>query len=225
MLSERKHPPKQRTRYRCCCCLKKNQNAPRPFVVSHIQRIGCQPEKNYFTRWPIPLVVCWTGKREQKKKSGSTPPPLPTPPPTPPTGINKSSGFRTTLNLVHFFLSRRTWLCRKCLPCSTQQLPRFPQPPRRRQYRDACSAFWTKKTRTRKKKKKKKSAILKTRERKRGVRLWRKKREFLEDFFFPFRSGSIRQTAANGRNHFDIHEVRDSYDVRDQRGKWHSCFV
>ena len=27
-------------------------------VVSHIQRIACQPEKNYFTRWPIPLVVC-----------------------------------------------------------------------------------------------------------------------------------------------------------------------
>ena len=27
-------------------------------VVSHIQRIGCQPEENYFTRWPIPLVVC-----------------------------------------------------------------------------------------------------------------------------------------------------------------------
>ena len=27
-------------------------------VVSHIQRIGCQPEKNYFTRWPVPLVVC-----------------------------------------------------------------------------------------------------------------------------------------------------------------------
>ena len=27
-------------------------------VVSHIQRIGCQPEKNYFTWWPIPLVVC-----------------------------------------------------------------------------------------------------------------------------------------------------------------------
>ena len=27
-------------------------------VVFHIQRIGCQPEKNYFTRWPIPLVVC-----------------------------------------------------------------------------------------------------------------------------------------------------------------------
>ena len=27
-------------------------------VVSHIQRIGCRPEKNYFTRWPISLVVC-----------------------------------------------------------------------------------------------------------------------------------------------------------------------
>ena len=27
-------------------------------VISHIQRIGCQPDKNYFTRWPIPLVVC-----------------------------------------------------------------------------------------------------------------------------------------------------------------------
>ena len=27
-------------------------------VVSHIQRIGCQPEKSYFTRCPIPLVVC-----------------------------------------------------------------------------------------------------------------------------------------------------------------------
>ena len=27
-------------------------------VVSHSPRIGCQPEKNYFTRWPIPLVVC-----------------------------------------------------------------------------------------------------------------------------------------------------------------------
>ena len=44
-------------------------------AVSHIQRI------NYFTRWPIPLVVCWTGNREQKRKSGSPPPspPLPSP--------------------------------------------------------------------------------------------------------------------------------------------------
>ena len=31
--------------------------------------------KNYFTRWPIPLVVCWTGKK--KNKSGSAPPPPP----------------------------------------------------------------------------------------------------------------------------------------------------
>ena len=38
-------------------CLKKILNA---VIVSHIQCIGCQPEKNYryFTRWPIPLVVC-----------------------------------------------------------------------------------------------------------------------------------------------------------------------
>ena len=34
-------------------CVKKNQN-----VVSHIQRIGCQLEKKYFTRGPTPLVVC-----------------------------------------------------------------------------------------------------------------------------------------------------------------------
>ena len=27
-------------------------------VVSNIQRTGCQPEINYFTRWPIPLMVC-----------------------------------------------------------------------------------------------------------------------------------------------------------------------
>ena len=27
------------------------------YINSHIQRIGCQPEKNYFTRWAIPLVV------------------------------------------------------------------------------------------------------------------------------------------------------------------------
>ena len=27
-------------------------------VFSYIQGIGCQPEKNYFTRWPILLVVC-----------------------------------------------------------------------------------------------------------------------------------------------------------------------
>ena len=50
----------------CCCC-----------CFSH-SAYWLPTRKNYFTRWPIPLVVCWTGKREQKKKSGSIPPP-PTP--------------------------------------------------------------------------------------------------------------------------------------------------
>ena len=53
----------------CCCCC----------CFSH-SGIGCQPEKNYFTRWPIPLVVCWTGKKRKKKKYVSAPPP-PLPPP------------------------------------------------------------------------------------------------------------------------------------------------
>ena len=51
----------------CCCCC----------CFSH-SAYWLPTRKNYFTRWPIPLVVCWTGKREQKKKSGSIPPP-PTP--------------------------------------------------------------------------------------------------------------------------------------------------
>ena len=38
------------------CGTSVSHNVPR--AVSHIQRIGCQPEKNDFTRWPIPLVVC-----------------------------------------------------------------------------------------------------------------------------------------------------------------------
>ena len=42
----------------CCCCF------------SH-SAYWLPTRKNYFTRWPIPLVVCWTGKREQKKKSGT----------------------------------------------------------------------------------------------------------------------------------------------------------
>ena len=46
-------------------------------VVSHIQRIGCQPEKKYLTRWPIPLVVCWTGKKKKEKVCQRPPPPLP----------------------------------------------------------------------------------------------------------------------------------------------------
>ena len=31
------------------------------------------PKKTTSTRWPISLVVCWTGKKKKKKKSGSTP--------------------------------------------------------------------------------------------------------------------------------------------------------
>ena len=54
----------------CCCCLTKKMLFKEK-IVSHIQRIGCQPEKKYFTRWPIPLVVCWTRKYKKYKKSGS----------------------------------------------------------------------------------------------------------------------------------------------------------
>ena len=46
------------------------------FVVSHIQRIGCQPEKNYFTRWPIARGLLNREKRT-KEKSGSIPAPTP----------------------------------------------------------------------------------------------------------------------------------------------------
>ena len=85
------------------CCLKKNQNAPRPsehppvrgeknvktfsrwdqmlqivVVVSHIQRIGCQPEK---TTLHGGQSRSWSAEQGQKKKeSGSAPPPPPRPP-------------------------------------------------------------------------------------------------------------------------------------------------
>ena len=50
----------------------------RTFVVSHIQRIGCQPENNYFTRWPSRLlVVCWIGKKKKKKRVWQRTPPRP----------------------------------------------------------------------------------------------------------------------------------------------------
>ena len=29
---------------------------------------------NYFTRWPFPLVVCWTGEKKRKKKTLAAPP-------------------------------------------------------------------------------------------------------------------------------------------------------
>ena len=53
------HTVLQYTVYSVYAILLKNQNAPRPseLVVSHIQRIDCQPGKNHFTRWPISLVV------------------------------------------------------------------------------------------------------------------------------------------------------------------------
>ena len=66
--------------------LKKNLNASRPSepVVSHIQRIGCQPGKLRYTvaspAGGLPLrekSAAHTEKREQKRKSGSIPAPLP----------------------------------------------------------------------------------------------------------------------------------------------------
>ena len=45
--------------------------------------------KSYFTRWPIPLVVCSTWKKEKKKKSGSAPPHPPPRPRCSSIGINK----------------------------------------------------------------------------------------------------------------------------------------
>ena len=57
MVEARSVNVKKTTTTRCC-------TSRRPIVVvvvvvvSHIQRIGCQPEKNFFTLWPIPLVVC-----------------------------------------------------------------------------------------------------------------------------------------------------------------------
>ena len=48
------------------------QSGGKNVVVSHIQRIGCQPEKNYFTRWPISLARgLLNRKKKKKKKSGS----------------------------------------------------------------------------------------------------------------------------------------------------------
>ena len=49
----------------CCCCLKKNR---RVVVVSHIQRIGCQPEKNYFTRWLVANPARGLLNREKNEK-------------------------------------------------------------------------------------------------------------------------------------------------------------
>ena len=42
-------------------------------VVSHIQRIGCQPEKNYFTRWQS---RSWSAEQGEKEKRKVWQPPL-----------------------------------------------------------------------------------------------------------------------------------------------------
>ena len=61
----------------CCCCLKKNLNAPRPseLVISHIQRIGCQPEKTTLHGGQSRSWSAEQGK-ENKRKSLAAYPPL-----------------------------------------------------------------------------------------------------------------------------------------------------
>ena len=46
-------------------------------VVSHIQRIGCQPEKNTLHGGQSRSWSAEQEKKKKKKKSGSAPPPLP----------------------------------------------------------------------------------------------------------------------------------------------------
>ena len=68
----------------CICLKKKNQNAPRPsehppvimlFVVSHIQRIGCQPEKDYQVLYTVANPARGPLNREKKKKKSLAAPP------------------------------------------------------------------------------------------------------------------------------------------------------
>ena len=49
---------------------------PAVVVVSHIQRIGCQPEKNTLHGGQS---RSWSAEQGKKKKSGSDPPPPPPP--------------------------------------------------------------------------------------------------------------------------------------------------
>ena len=48
---------------------------PGPVVVSHIQRIGCQPEKTTLHGGQSRSWSAEQGKKKKKKKSGSVPPP------------------------------------------------------------------------------------------------------------------------------------------------------
>ena len=47
----------------CCCC-----------CFSHSAHVA-NPKKNYYTRWPIPLVVCWNREKKKKKVWQRPPPP------------------------------------------------------------------------------------------------------------------------------------------------------
>ena len=77
--------------YVVVCCLKKNMKASRPsehppvrgkniVVVSHIQRIGCQPEKSILHGGQSRSWSVEQGKDNKIKKSGSAPLPPPYPP-------------------------------------------------------------------------------------------------------------------------------------------------
>ena len=66
----------------CCCCLNKNLNAPRPsvvivVVVSHIQRIGCQPEKTTLHGAQSRSWSAEQGKENKRKSLAAYPPPTP----------------------------------------------------------------------------------------------------------------------------------------------------
>ena len=90
------------------------------FVASHIQRTSSQPENNYFTRCPIPLVVCSTRKREQKKKYGSIPPP-----PTH-THTHRSFGEKNnTKNITRRIYRRYAGLGRSCVRTRTSSARRL----------------------------------------------------------------------------------------------------
>ena len=60
------------------CCLKKNLNVASCCCCFSHSAHWLPTRKKYFTRWPIPLVVCWTGKKK-KKKVWQRPPPPPHP--------------------------------------------------------------------------------------------------------------------------------------------------
>ena len=50
--------------------------------VSHIQRYWLPNRNSYLTRWPIPVVVCLAGKREQEERKSACAPIIPVPRPS-----------------------------------------------------------------------------------------------------------------------------------------------